>query len=435
MVLTLERRLKFTRLIAITMGTPLASSVFLSIIIMVLLVGSLANLIIAVIISTAVVILGSLAYGELVSIYPSAAGNRIFLKKPMGNTLALSLSIMWVIAILGAAGTEAYMAGNVLNYLVGTLPPLFWAILILTIVVAINILGVEISGNFQMIITFFVAISLILVSIYSIFFVKNTTPVVLGQLNWLSIFSASAVSIYFFIGFGRVTTLGEEAIDYKKGIPRAMPLGVAFIGIVFILASIAIFEKVPLDVLKVTVIPQIILGKYILVGTQLPILIGIVSVIMSFSAFNAGILGTSRLVYALGREGTFPRFLGKIHSRFLTPYVSLLFLYGIVLVITVAIFVTRNYSVIVIVAAGFDAFMYGFVGYVALWHHRKMKKADVPFHVKGGTVIFLIAIGVFFLFGILLFATSPIEDAIIVILGTLILTVLYGALYKSGRLR
>ncbi len=435
MVLTLERRLKFTRLIAITMGTPLASSVFLSIIIMVLLVGSLANLIIAVMISTAVVILGSLAYGELVSIYPSAAGNRIFLKKPMGNTLALSLSIMWVIAILGAAGTEAYMAGNVLNYLVGALPPLFWAILILTIVVAINILGVEISGNFQMIITFFVAISLILVSIYSIFFVKNTTPVVLGQLNWLSIFSASAVSIYFFIGFGRVTTLGEEAIDYKKGIPRAMPLGVAFIGIVFILASIAIFEKVPLDVLKVTVIPQIILGKYILVGTQLPVLIGIVSVIMSFSAFNAGILGTSRLVYALGREGTFPKFLGRIHSRFLTPYVSLLFLYGIVLVITLAIFVTRNYSVIVIVAAGFDAFMYGFVGYAALWHHRKMKKADVPFHVKGGTVIFLTAIGVFFLFGILLFATSPIEDAIIVILGTLILTVLYWALYKSGRLR
>jgi len=132
-------------------------------------------------------------------------------------------------------------------------------------------------------------------------------------------------------------------------------------------------------VLKATVIPQIILGKYILGGTQLPILIGIVSVIMSFSAFNAGILGTSRLVYALGREGTFPKFLGRIHTRFLTPYASLLFLYFIVLVITVAIFVTRNYSVVVIVAAGFDAFMYGFVGYSALWHHRKMKKADVPF--------------------------------------------------------
>jgi amino acid transporter len=370
-----------------------------------------------------------------VSIYPSAAGNRIFLKKPMGNTLALSLSIMWVIAILGAAGIEAYMAGNVLNFLVGSLPPLFWAILILTIVVAINILGVEISGNFQMVISFFVVISLILVSVYSIFFVRNVPEVPMGQINWLSIFAASAVSVYFFIGFGRVTTLGEEAIDYKKGIPRAMPLGVLFIGITFILASIAIFERVPTNVLSTTVIPQIVLGKYILAGTQLPVLIGIISIVMSFSAFNAGILGTSRLVYALGREGTFPRFLGRIHSRFLTPYTSLLFLYAIVLAITIAVFVTKNYSVIVIVAAGFDSFMYGFVGYSALWHHRKLNKADIPFYVKGGIPIFLIAIVVFFLFGTLLLATSAIAGAIIVIAGTLMLTILYWFLYKTGRLR
>lgn len=435
MVLTLERRLKFTRLVAITMGTPLASSVFLSIIIMVMLVGSLVNLIISVIISTAVVILGSLAYGELVSVYPSAAGSRIFLKKPMGNTLALSLSIMWIIAILGAAGIEAYMAGNVLNYLVGSLPPLFWAVLILTIVVIINILGVEISGNFQMIITFFVVVSLVLVSVYSIFFVKSATAVPLGQINWLSIFSASAVSVYFFIGFARVTTLGEEAIDYKRGIPRAMPLGVAFIGITFILSSIAIFERVPLDVLRATVIPQIVLGRYILAGTQLPVLIGIISIIMSFSAFNAGILGTSRLVYALGREGTFPKFLGRIHSRFLTPYASLLFLYGVVLIITVAVFLTMNYSVIVIVAAAFDSFMYGFVGYAALWHHRKLNKRDVPFYVKGAIPIFLIVIIVFFLFGILLLATSAIEGSIIVIVGTLILTIVYWVLYKVGKIR
>ncbi|MCL6003260.1 MAG: APC family permease [Candidatus Thermoplasmatota archaeon] len=426
--------MKFTRLVAITMGTPLASSVFLSIIIMVLLVGSLINLVLAVLISTVIVVLVSFAYGELVSIYPSAAGNRIFLKKPIGNTLALSLSVMWIIAILGAAGTEAYMAGNVLHYLVGSIPPIFWAILILTLVVFINILGVEISGNFQMIITLFVVISLILVSIYSIFFVKSVQPVAMGQINWFSIFSASAVSVYFFLGFGRVTTLGEEAIDFKKGIPRAMPLGIVLIGVTFILASIAIFERVPLDVLRTTVIPQIVLGKYILAGTQLPILIGIISIVMSFSAFNAGILGTSRLVYALGREGTFPKFLGKIQTRFLTPYVSLLFLYVIVLFITVVVFVTGNYSVIVLVAAAFDSFMYGLVGYAALWHHRKLKREEIPFYVKGAIPFFLIAITVFILFGILLLITSSVYVAIIVILGTVFLTIFYWALYKSGRL-
>ncbi|MEM0134473.1 MAG: APC family permease [Thermoplasmatales archaeon] len=434
MVLTLRRRLKFTRLVAITMGTPLASSVFLSIIIMVLIVGSLINLILAVVISTAVVILASFAYGELVSIYPSAAGNRIFLKKPIGNLLALSFSVMWIVAILAAAGGEAFMAGNVFSFLVGSLPPLFWAIIILSIVVSINIIGVEISGNFQMIITFFVVISLIIISIYSIFFANNAQSMGLGTINWFSIFSASSVSIYFFIGFGRVTTLGEEAIDFKKGIPKAMPVGVAIIGLTFILSSIAIFERVPLDVLKSTVIPQIVLGRYVLAGTKFPFLIGIISIVMSFSAFNAGILGTSRLVYALGREGTFPRFLGAIHRRFLTPYASLLFLYVIVLAITTAIFETKNYSVIVIVAAAFDSIMYALVSYSALWHHRRLEKGKIPFQVRGATVIFSITLVVFFILGILLLLTSAVVVAIIVIGGTVIFSVLYWALYKFKKL-
>ena len=435
MVLTLNRRLKFTRLVAITMGTPLASSVFLSITIMLLMVGSLINLILSIVISTAVVILVSLAYGELVSIYPSAAGNRIFLKKPMGNTLAVSLSVMWVIIILGAAGIEAYMAGNVLSYVLGVLPPFVWSIIILTVVVLINILGVEISGNFQMLITLFVIVSLIAVSIYSIFFVRGAPSAGLGNLNWLSVFSASAVSIYFFIGFGRVTTLGEEAVDYKKGIPRAMPLGIGFIGFTFILASVAIFERVPISVLRGTVIPQIVLGNYILAGTKLPILIGIISIVMSFSAFNAGILGTSRLVYALGREGVFPSFLGNVHKRFLTPYASLLFLYVVVLSITALVFFTRNYSAIVLIAAAFDSFMYAFVSYSALWHKRKSKGKEIPFDVRGGTVIFIITTVIFSLLGLLLLLTSSVKVAAVVIGGTLVLSLVYYFLYKTGRLK
>jgi amino acid transporter len=34
-------------------------------------------------------------------------------------------------------------------------------------------------------------------------------------------------------------------------------------------------------------------------------------------------------MYALGREGTLPRFLGKIHRGYFTPHTSLLFLYAI----------------------------------------------------------------------------------------------------------
>jgi len=92
--MSLKRALKFSRLVAVTMGTPLASSVFPSLMLLDLAAGSLINEVVAVLMATALVIIAALAYGELVSIYPTAAGNRVFLKKPLGDVIALALSLM-----------------------------------------------------------------------------------------------------------------------------------------------------------------------------------------------------------------------------------------------------------------------------------------------------------------------------------------------------
>jgi len=357
--MSLKRALKFSRLVAVTMGTPLASSVFPSLMLLDLAARSLINEVVAVLMATALVIIAALAYGELVSIYPTAAGNRVFLKKPLGDVIALALSLMWIFILLGAAGVEGYVVGYVLHYLISLyvggialiiLSPLVLSLIVMTLILAINILGVEISGNFQMGITYFIAASLIVISIISIFIFRNTVPQTItniGNFNLIDALSAAAIGVYFFLGFGRVTTLGEEAVDYKRGLPLSIPIGVSILGIVFIFITTAIFMRVPITSLISMLIPQVLLGKYLL-GSEGAIFMIIVSVLMSFSTFNAGVLGTSRLIYALGREGTLPRFLGKIHRRYFTPYTSLLFL----------ITYTRSFSIPLYVAADFNPFMY-----------------------------------------------------------------------------
>ncbi len=431
MEVTLDRKLKFTRLIAITAGTPLASSVFLSIILVCLTAGSITNLIFGVLVASALVVLASFSYGELVSIYPSAGGNRVFLRKPFGNRMAISLSLMWVFIILGAAGVESFMVGNVLHYLFGFFDPMLWAIIVLTIILGINILGVEISGNFQLILTFFVALSLLSVFVYSLSIVRPIYVTIPTNFNIVPALTSATIAVYFFLGFGRVTTLGEEAIDYKRGIPRAMPIALGIVAVTFVLGSIAIFEHVPFGVLKSTFIPQIVLGSYILKGTPIASFIAVVSVVMSFSAFNAGILGASRLIYALGRERTFPEIFGRIHLRFHTPYISLIFLYAIVLLIVIYVFHTGNYSVPILVAAGFDSFMYAFISYSAAWHNRKIPKQDIPFKVKGGTGIFLSLSVIFAVLGVLLLLTSSVYVSILIIGGTTAIFLIY--LFKHVR--
>jgi len=414
----LKRSLKFTRLVAVTMGTPLASSVFLSIIIMELITKNIQSLILAVIIATILATLASLAYGELVSIYPSAAGNRIFLKKPMGNLTAVTLSFMWTMIILGAAGVEAYVLGNVLHFLLPFLPAILWSFLALTLILIVNILGVELSGNFQMGVTFFVAISLVAVSIVAL--ITPHPPIHYGGgINLVNVFTAAAVGVYFFLGFGRVTTLGEEAIDYKKGIPRAMPVAIISLGAVFLFITSAIFIRVPLSLVANSPTPQILLGNYIL-NRGTAIVVAIISVVMSFGTFNAGILGTSRLIYALGREGNLPSFLGNINSKYFTPTYSLIFIYAIALGVTIFVFITKSFTVPVLVAALFDSFMYAFVSYSAFWHHRKISKQEIPFRVKGGIPLFMATSAIFIILAILLIATSAPIVSLTVLVGTVL---------------
>lgn len=401
MEIKLKRALKFNRLVAITMGTPLASSVFLSILLMVFMAGDLLNLIVSIAVATAIVVLASFAYGQLVSIYPSAAGNRIFLKKPMGDTAAVVFSLMWIFILLAAAGVEAYIVGYVFNFLLPEIPPYAWSVIVLAAVTAINLVGVEISGNFQVGVTYFVAASLAVISVIAIV-TAGSKSIGFGSFDAVSVFTSAAVGVYFFLGFARVSTLGEETVDYEKSIPRAMPVGVFLLGAVFMLVSVAIFEKVPYATLQTTVVPQILLGKYLLSGGNYSYVLAVVSVIMSFTAFNAGLLGTSRLVYALGREGTLPSFLGRIESRHFTPYLALIFLFAVVWVFVTVVYVTNNFEVPIYIAAAFDSLMYGFTAYSAFWHTRKMNPHDIPFRVKGGIVIFIATAVAFVLIGFLL---------------------------------
>ncbi len=404
------------------MGTPLAASVFLSIIIMETYTSNLPSMLLAVLIATALAAAASLSYGELVSIYPSAAGNRVFLKKPMGDVVSISLSFMWTIIILGAAGVEAYVLGNVIHFLIPAVPAIIWSVISLTIILLINAVGVEISGNFQMGITFFIASALVVVSVIALVTPHHALNTG-GNIDFVGSLSAAAVGVYFFLGFGRVTTLGEEAIDFKKGIPRAMPIAIILLGIVFTFVSSAIFTRVPLSSVQSSAVPQIVLGKYMLNGDY-AIIVAIISALMSFSTFNAGILGTSRLIYALGREGTLPKFLGTINSKFFTPTFSLVFIYAIALVVTITVYVTRSFTIPVLVAALFDSFMYAFVSYSAFWHHRKLARGEIPFRVKGGTILFPVTAIIFIVLGLILVLTSPFIVTGLTVLG-IILTGVY----------
>ena len=432
--MSLRRYLKFPHLLATTIGTPLGASTFLNIIFLITILGTNGtDLILALSLSSVIVIIMTFAYGELVSIYPTAAGVRMFLKKPIGDKYAVIASIYWILAILLAAGDEAYIFGAVLNNIFPVVPIPIWVVIGLTIILIINSLGIEISGIWQMVVTFTIVIALILASGVSYF-----SPAPMGNLYFSSpsivkILYASSISVYFFIGFGRVSTLGEESKDYKRSLPIAMFIGVTILAIIIGSFCIAIVNSVPYTYLQTTKLPQIELGQFLL-GRSFAIILAIVSILMSFSAFNAGVLGTSRLIYALGREGILPKAFSKL-NRFIVPYLSLIFMYGFALIATAIVFLTNSIEIPIIVAVGGDSFVYALVAYSALWHLRKLSREEIPFYVPYSKPFFAIVGITFVVLGVLAFASGStwLSSVMAIIIALSIFIIVY--FYISSRLK
>jgi len=133
-----------------------------------------------------------------------------------------------------------------------------------------------------------------------------------------------------FTGFEAPAYLGEEAVNPRRTVPRAILLTTGGIGIAFVfffyvttvgygLPNIA---KLPGDPA-----PWDTLGQHYW-GSGATILIDIASIVALVAGALACQNGAARMVFALGRDGLLPRTLGRTLPRFGTPVAALTFLLG-----------------------------------------------------------------------------------------------------------
>ena len=134
----------------------------------------------------------------------------------------------------------------------------------------------------------------------------------------------TTIAIFSLVGFESATSLGEEAHDPRRTIPRAVILSVGISGAFFIfcayvevlgargLASPLDKLGTPLDALADAArVPAL---KYAIDAGAL-----LSSFSIALAALNAG----ARVVFDMGRSGVFPRALARTHPTYLTPNVAL----------------------------------------------------------------------------------------------------------------
>ena len=139
----------------------------------------------------------------------------------------------------------------------------------------------------------------------------ETTPKDMSALD--TICKASIVAFWGFVGLEEGGSTADSVHNARKVVPLAITLGTAFVAIISLVNTIAIFGIIPLNELENTGAPfAAVLGK--LLGGSYDKLIGILTFIMCYGSLNAWILFSGKLAQTAGNENMFPKIFGKTNE-------------------------------------------------------------------------------------------------------------------------
>jgi amino acid transporter len=194
-----------------------------------------------------------------------------------------------------------------------------------------------------------------------------------------SILKAMVFAVVAFIGFEGVASLGEEAKDGSREVPKALIIGVLSIGAFYIFMTYAWVVGTGFhNFVSVTTSssnPFYELARKFWGGAWIIIFFGLMTGI--FGNANAGMTTGSRLMFAMGRNGALPSILGRTHPRYKTPSAGIVVntIFGVVvtLVLGATIGITQGISFVglVIGIAGIVMYIVMCVSCVVFYLHKR----------------------------------------------------------------
>ena len=139
--------------------------------------------------------------------------------------------------------------------------------------------------------------------------------------------AAAALLFSSFIGFDSIAQAGGEARNPARNLPLATCLAVVTVGAFYILFTAAIYHAVPWSfVAQEAQLGDLtapgLLGYLLPTGWTVAIVAG--AAVALINDLPAMLLAVSRLMFAWGEDGIFPRAVASVNARWRTPHAALL---------------------------------------------------------------------------------------------------------------
>ena len=383
-------------------------------------VGTGPSLIISIILAGLVCIFPAFCYAEFASMIPVSGSAYVYAYATMGEFIAWIIG--WVLMLeyaIGAIAVSSSWTGYLIQFLQGFpfLPeyiknPPVWlvnnytavvntpmqneipyflgipfcfnipAIAIILIISAFLLKGMKESTNFAKIMVFVKIAVIALFIIVGAFYIKpeNWTPFMPNGIKGIEL---GIFTIFFaYVGFDAISTAAEETKNPQKDLPIGLIGSLLVCSIIYILVTVVLTGMLPMmqygpedaAVKAPIAFAMNFVGQGWFAGAiSIGALAGLTSVLIVL------IFGTTRILYAMARDGFFPNIMSKVHPKYKTPYIMTIT--SAFLMIAGSMFINMQAAAELCVLGTVTSFIIVCIGVIILRHtNPELKRAfKVPF--------------------------------------------------------
>jgi APA family basic amino acid/polyamine antiporter len=305
----------------------------------------------------------SLTYTEGTVRFPEAGGSSSFARHAFNELASFGAAWAQMLNYIITISISAFFVPHYLSVFWEPLRENPWDIIggavVVLLLVGINIIGVREAASLNI----FLAVAdfatqLLLVLLGFVLILSPETLVDNVELGtaptWSQFLLAIPIAMIAYTGLETISNLAEETRDPPRDVPRAYVwVAVAVFAIYFTLPLVAL-SALPVDRVGgefqtllglppedggfqndpiLGVVENLGLSQGTLLDA-LQIYVGILAATILFIATNAGVIGASRITYAMATYRQLPEIFRRLHRTFRTPWLSLIVFAGLIPIVT-----------------------------------------------------------------------------------------------------
>lgn len=312
-----------------------AEGIYFTLGLVIIYAGAAATL--AYLFATIAYVLTALCYAELATLYHQAGGAFVYARKAFGQNVAFLAA--WAL-LLDYVVTTAISALAAIGYLGFFIPQLNTPITAglataaaIALLMVLNIFGIAGSAKFSYVLVLFDLIgeATVLTTGYLFSYKPAFTQIHFGSSpTYPNFLYAITIAMSSYLGIEVISQSAGETRRPAKNIPRAVFLiSAATVTATLLFSSLAVGVRnyqdfgTPTNPLNIND-PVAFIALALPNGQILASLAALLGMSVLLVASNAGIVGSSRISYAMSQDRAIPGFFGRLNKKHSTPYISII---------------------------------------------------------------------------------------------------------------